>query len=109
METRDQLLAPQVFKRTSRQGLPPGTVNVSRPSKWGNPFRISARTDRATVVEQFEDLVREQVERGKRDLTELSGKNLGCWCHNWDGKGPNPRYCHADILLGLANPGLVDL
>jgi len=38
------------------------------------------------------------------DLDELRGRDLVCWCHDWDGKGPNPRYCHADVLLEMANP-----
>lgn len=38
-----------------------------------------------------------------KDIEELRGKDLVCGCHAWDGTGLNPRYCHADILLELAN------
>jgi hypothetical protein len=36
-------------------------------------------------------------------LPELKGKDLVCWCHTWDGQGDNPMYCHADVLLEMAN------
>lgn len=33
---------------------------------------------------------------GARDLTELRGKDLACWC-------PLDQPCHADVILEIAN------
>ena len=39
-----------------------------------------------------------------RDLEQLRGKDLACWCVDWDpSEGPAPGVCHAEILLELAN------
>jgi hypothetical protein len=74
--------------------MPPNTVYVGRPTKWGNPFR------RQTIVDSIEGVLRmfwEHLEsRRDLDLSELRGKDLACWC-----KENSP--CHADILLELAN------
>jgi hypothetical protein len=83
-------------------GLP--AVNVARPSRWGNPYRIGSRDrraggilDAATAVERFTNA----LVTGRLSVTEamaaeqLRGRNLACWC-----KG-DP--CHADVLLELAN------
>lgn len=69
-------------------------VNVARPSRWGNPFRV-AEYGRAEAVALFEQGLR----RGNvtaPDLGFLRGKNLACWC-------ASDRLCHADVLLKLAN------
>ena len=79
--------------------LPPNTVVVSRPSKWGNPFRFHGTTN-----EGREKARAEAVELYKRNIglltnaivQELRGKNLACWC-------PLDKKCHADVLLRLAN------
>lgn len=100
-------------------GLP--AVNIARPTKWGNPFRIGAKVSgkngahamtRAEAIENYRLAMARMGTSGDRehrdsraehqlpDLAtirrELRGKNLACWC------GPGP--CHADILLALANP-----
>lgn len=87
-------------------------VNVSRPSIFGNPFKVSARHDRAYVVQLFSQVMccwtamlpdpspqEQDAARLKlfRDIGTLTGKNLACWCA-LDG---NP--CHADVLLNIAN------
>lgn len=80
--------------------IPPNTVIVSRPSKWGNPFPFDAKHDRADVVVRFAKWIRESSDgkataRAARE--ELRGKNLACWC-------PLGGPCHAEILLRIANP-----
>jgi hypothetical protein len=88
-------------------GLP--AVNVARPSKWGNPFKIAPAFESAEckfpeVTQQSAvDLFRERYEMAlsqyqhTRDaMAELRGKNLACWC-------PLDQPCHADVLLDLAN------
>ena len=97
--------------------IPEGAVYVGRAmsryglsaSKWGNPFRIGGLCcgtqfiDRELSIELYRTWLSSQILLGKLNISELSGKDLVCWCHNWDGNGANPMYCHADILLELAN------
>jgi hypothetical protein len=105
--------------------LPEGAVVVSRPTCWGNPFKVgeTIRNDgplwpyikpligedlpgwRMTqvsfqrtedVVSAYSAWVLEQPVLMLRMAGELAGRDLGCWC-----KLTEP--CHADILLALAN------
>lgn len=84
-------------------GLP--AVNVARPSKWGNPYKIGERTfNPATgghpictpeiAVEKF----RLRLTNGEKAgaVTHLRGRNLACWC-------ALDAPCHADVLLDIAN------
>jgi len=92
--------------------IPEGAVYVGRDmpsyslsaSKWGNPFAIGRDGTREEVVAKYANWLDGMIYNGMLDLDELQSKDLVCWCHTWDGKGENPRYCHADILLELANP-----
>jgi hypothetical protein len=112
---------PQRIQRRRSRGwrLPPHTVCVTRPGKWGNPFRVGGWfrwetrgaaglpwseaprpgmtgytliADKSTAVAWFA----KWREIAPLDLTELQGKNLACWCRPGDP-------CHADILLRLAS------
>jgi hypothetical protein len=65
-------------------------VNVSRPSRWGNPYKVQ-ELGRAKAMALFERYAILRL-----DPAPLRGKNLACWC------APDER-CHADILLKLAN------
>jgi hypothetical protein len=80
--------------------MPPNTVYVGRPSKWGNQvdWREYGR-------EQAVSMYRESIFEGEVDeffisevMRELKGKNLACWC-------PLDQPCHADVLLKIANGG----
>lgn len=88
-------------------GLP--AVNVARPGKWGNPFKVGgyyARSFRLTLItnqKQAVDCFERLLEGGlslqftKVNIRrELRGKNLACWCELSES-------CHADPLLKLAN------
>jgi hypothetical protein len=69
--------------------MPPNSKSVARPHRWGNPYdwRLLGRDEAIRLYREW--LI------GK-DLTELRGKNLACYC-----KLDQP--CHADVLLELAN------
>lgn len=91
--------------------IPDGAVYVGRAmrnlpaSKWGNPFKIGIDGTREEVIAKYRIWLTCRLESPKliRVLQhELKGHDLVCWCHNWDGEGKNPNYCHADILLELA-------
>lgn len=97
-------------KRTKGWRMPPNTVYVGRPTKWGNPYRVNriVTIDNSGVGIKVEDaetakslyyqyvwwkggrMRREQIRK------ELKGKNLACWC-------PLDQPCHADVLLEIAN------
>lgn len=113
-------------KRTKGWRMPPNTVYVGRPSRWGNPFRVGnyalkgdadpnyrgplkmlfvqttkehadSRFTLLNTADQILEWFEWYMRAVDRPLTELRGKDLACWC-----KEGAP--CHADILLKLANP-----
>lgn len=100
------------LRRTRGWRKPVGAVVVARPSKWGNPFRVGAPWgDRVVTPEIAVRLFirwldssgsqpRFGVERAVilRDLDELRGHDLACWC-------PVGQPCHGDVLLARANDG----
>jgi hypothetical protein len=90
------------MKRTKGWRKSANTVYVGRPSKWGNPFRISPDMDRRTTIFHYREWLsgRRRLDTDpptKADIkAELRGKNLACWC-----KVGEP--CHGDVLLRIAN------
>lgn len=89
-------------RRTKGWKLPPNTVCVTRPTMFGNHYRVgdTGTPDAATAVERYRKWLSNthlmasiiRAEARKR----LRGKNLACWC-------PLDQPCHADILLEIAN------
>jgi hypothetical protein len=77
----------------------PYDVYIGRPSKWGNPFRIGVDGTREETLEKYHQWILEQEDLLK-DLPELQGKVLGCWC--------DPKPCHGNILAKLADVCLED-
>lgn len=71
-----------------------GFIKVMRPSKWGNPFRITTQMTREKVVENYREWIMKQPHL-LNSLHELRGKTLGCCC--------KPKACHADVLAELAD------
>jgi len=74
-------------------------------SKWYNPFKIDRKDKkrdgtREEVIEKYRRYLLYNEQFGKtlpdgrellRDLPELEGKVLGCWC--------KPKACHGDVLV----------
>ena len=102
---------PHRVQLSRRNGwrLPPNTVVVARPTKWGNPWKVGAeyivaqeggdRTARFTATEcvsRYKLWLARNPHIVARARNDLRGKNLACWC-----KLDAP--CHADVLLKLAN------
>lgn len=109
------------LRRTKGWRLPPDTIVVSRPSKWGNPFKTHGDgypVAPEICVALFRQIGEREGEwfpvplpwpKGKipacgmttmEDVRrELRGKDLACWC---DLSAP----CHADVLLEWANAEL---
>jgi hypothetical protein len=87
-------------KRSRGWKMPENTVYVGRPSRWGNPFRVSPTMTATEAVDAFIEWVNEEedgwVFADPESLAPLRGKNLACWCRL-------DRPCHADVLMELAN------
>jgi len=100
--------------------MPPNTVSVARPGRFGNPFPVvEGIRDARQAVRMFRMVVEGKpslrrhyilrITRGNNGKGEaavsalvegipaLRGKNLACWC-------PLDQPCHADVLIELANP-----
>lgn len=92
-------------KRTKGWRMPPNTVNVTRPSKYGNPFVVGRDGTAAECKEKYRKLIETNIWSTPNRLDiqkDLRGKNLTCWCPLYDKNGLRVP-CHADILLSLAN------
>ena len=84
-------------KRTDK--IPTDATYVGRPSKWGNPYKMTGsgvtKIDRANAIENYRKWLECRLVIEPDFLTPLQGKDLVCWC--------SPLPCHADILIKLAN------
>lgn len=67
-------------------------VYIGRPSKWGNPYEIGKDGTRSEVIVKYKEYLLSNQEL-MRDLHELRGKTLGCWC--------KPAPCHGDVLVDM--------
>lgn len=78
---------------------PPGTIVVARPSKWGNPHKLSDHPHRTPeiVTRRYRGDLEALLAKFPELLEELRDYDLACWC-------PLDQPCHADVLLELANP-----
>lgn len=77
---------------------PPNGKRVTRPSRWGNPFRIGIEAETAhDAVAMFRDHLQRHPALVELAQRELRGFDLGCAC-------PLDQPCHADVWLELANP-----
>lgn len=112
---RLQLSRKKGFQLKSPNGYP--NLVVSRPSKWGNPFWLGSG-HRLRAAQLFRKSLLAEMERLRNNLPAadvkfrwiaehlgtLEGKNLCCWCPIDLPEG----YCHADVLLKLANRNRMD-
>jgi hypothetical protein len=103
-------------QRTKGWKKPAGAIVVSRPSGWGNPFKVGELfrfvdadgelvmgvvTSRAAAVELFCRYLAACPDIQSKARAELAGKDLCCWC------SPDEP-CHGDVLLKLANEETAD-
>ncbi len=73
-------------------------VDISRPGRWGNPFRIPIDGNRPTVIKKHRKWFMRRLLREPElwiALRHLRGKRLGCHC--------KPEACHGDLLALLAD------
>jgi hypothetical protein len=80
-------------------------VYIGRGSIWGNPYshldsskakwKVSSREE---AIQKYKDYILNEIEVGNisiKDLKDLVGKRLGCFC--------KPKDCHGDFLVILCN------
>lgn len=118
------------FQAQSRAINGESAIIVTRPGKWGNPFRIGVNRCHGTGFDYAEEKVgdAETASRFFSDMLshadraypcdekighELRSRNLACWCrlcpkHKTTGKPfdercPDCAPCHADVLGARAN------
>lgn len=71
----------------------PHDIYIGRPSRWGNPFRLSSNEPRGATIERYRQWLWDEIRGGRvaiAELCALDGKTLGCFC--------KPAPCHGDIL-----------
>lgn len=124
---------PKRIQRRRVKGwrMPENTKSVTRPGKWGNPFKVISGSVSHTpegCVQMFRLLVTSWVGHEEQlnhnynyDYAHyvllpriLSGLNLACYCplcekhkdgRPWNEPCEDCPPCHADVLLELANGG----
>jgi hypothetical protein len=79
-------------KRTKGWRMPPNTVYVGRPTKWGNPFKRGMDGNIDRVLFLYKQWLEGELEDRPDLLDPLKGKDLACWC-------PLDKPCHADVIL----------
>jgi len=107
--------------RTKGWRMPDGAISVTRPGRWGNPFKIErgpagwwcmidrqhglifateAGARRQAIRLYCEQMTPETVTDAQKFLR---GHDLACWCSPAP-DGINPRlWCHADMLIEIVN------
>ena len=108
LQTEAHAIAPPMRvqrQRTKGWRMPPNTVYVGRPTKWGNPFRagyenpmlpgrLVADKRHAWILFQAHAPLNPKLVLSAK--AELRGKHLACYCLLGEP-------CHADVLLEIAN------
>ena len=92
----------------------PHDVYIGRPSKWANPYthkdldRTLAKFQVSSRKEAIEGYENHLNESGLiKDIDELRGKILGCWCCNKPADGSEKNFlCHGQVLAKYLNSEL---
>ena len=75
---------------------------VARPSRWSNPFKISAEMDRSTAIAKFRHYAEEKLAKEPCWLDPLhDAAGLACYCKL-------DEECHADVLIELLSKSQSD-
>lgn len=87
------------FWRVKGGKKPDNVVIVSRPSRYGNPYKVE-EFGQEMAVRLFEQHLIGKLAKDPKFLAPLRGKDLACYC-NLD------EACHADVLLRYTNQNAV--
>lgn len=111
--TSGEDVTPKRIRLSRKKGwrMPANAVKVDRSTKWGNPFVVGRDGNAAQCVHLYRMLMAGNIcltrsPRGedqiaafnyaRENIASLKGKNLACWC-------AASHWCHADVLLEMAN------
>lgn len=91
-------------RRTKGWRLPDNAVSITRPGKFGNPYKTAYEfrqvlgmiRDGQFAGVDFENPTIARMKRIADSVEELRSKNLACFC-------PEGQPCHGDVLIELAN------
>jgi hypothetical protein len=88
---------PQRGRRLRKRNWrkPQGSVIVSRPSLWGNQYKVENGNQQA-AVDAYRFWLASHPERVAQAREQLAGKQLLCYCRL-------DQPCHADVLIEVAN------
>lgn len=67
---------------------------IGRPNLCGNPYKIGEDGSREEVIEKYRTYFNFMMKTSvqfKRDIENLKGKRLGCYC--------KPLPCHGDVII----------
>ena len=89
-------------------------IYIGRPSKWNNPYthkdldKTQAKFQVDSRKEAIEGYERHLNESGLiKEIEELRGKVLGCWCCNKPTDGSEKNFlCHGQVIAKYLNSGL---
>ena len=94
---RTSPLRQQILNRRNYGASDPAwysnAVPITRKTPFGNPFEIGKHGDRAEVIEKFRHYFYHRIktdEQFKKDVLQLRGKHLLCWCA--------PLPCHGEVI-----------
>ena len=90
---------PKVLNK-NKEEIPPGSVYIGRPSKWGNRYEIDFDGTREEVLKKYREWFLAQPKLIEECIKELRDKDLVCYCA--------PKKCHGDLLLAIANGWPID-
>jgi hypothetical protein len=65
-----------------------------KSSDFANPFKIGKDGTREEVIQKYKQFISNKIDTQphiKKQLLDMKGKNLGCWCY--------PEPCHGNVLL----------
>lgn len=79
------------FNRYDGERLPKNAKLVTRPSRWGNPYKVE-QYGRTEALNKYKTWLNNQLQENPEFLKPLEGKDLACSCRLGEP-------CHADILL----------
>ncbi|MEU8157999.1 DUF4326 domain-containing protein [Micromonospora sp. NPDC048986] len=87
------------WTRYAGQPLPPNTKLITRPGKYGNPWKVGDGATREDVVARFESYLADRSQHPEvaypsddEIVRDLDGYDLACACNH---HGP----CHGDALI----------
>ncbi len=80
----------------------PFVQEKTTPADWPPPFGGVHVRDLEHAVNLFRQFAYSSPEFRQRAREELAGRDLACWCR-LQRPGSPPVFCHADVLLEIAN------